>query len=166
MHIIQFEKQNTVINYIWNNSWSLVLLLQQMCKMLLRTEVFDLCLFQCLWCVRPSVFQLKQTRHTLGLSLVCETGDTCFNEDWAGYVSTFRCPMTNLCTKWFHREVLNTDRWPKSCCNHPACDYRQTNTWTFTLLIFASRWSSQFWMLVCFIFIFFAFYRKTLRKLS
>lgn len=38
---------------------------------------------------------------------------------------TFRWPMANLCNKWFQRDFLKTDRWPKSCCSHPACDYRQ-----------------------------------------
>lgn len=31
--------------------------------------------------------------------------------------------MTNLCRRWFHLDFLKTERWPKSCCNQPACDY-------------------------------------------
>lgn len=33
---------------------------------------------------------------------------------------TLRCPMTNLCTQWFHLDLLKTDRCPKSCWSQPA----------------------------------------------
>lgn len=33
---------------------------------------------------------------------------------------TFRCPITNLWTQWFHLDLLKTERCPRSCCSQPA----------------------------------------------
>lgn len=37
----------------------------------------------------------------------------------------FKWPMINFCSKWFQWEFGKTDRWPKSCCSHPAWDWRR-----------------------------------------
>lgn len=58
---------------------------------------------------------------------------------WSGILVTFKWPMINLCTMWFQRDFLKTDRWPKSCCSHPACDFRRRRRETSILEIIWRR---------------------------
>lgn len=40
-------------------------------------------------------------------------------------VLTIKWHITNLCSKWFHLVALNTERCPKSCCNHEAWTWKR-----------------------------------------
>lgn len=42
-----------------------------------------------------------------------------------GQVLTIKWHITNLCSKWFHLVFLNTERCPKSCCNHEAWTWKR-----------------------------------------
>lgn len=53
----------------------------------------------------------------LGLVLAAEQGS---GSPSPHPVPTLRWPMTNLCTQWFHLDLLKTDRCPKSCWSQPA----------------------------------------------
>ena len=42
--------------------------------------------------------------------------DPSVNKVWLAFIKH----IVNQCIAWFSGTLLNTDRWPKSCCDHPA----------------------------------------------
>lgn len=56
----------------------------------------------------------------LRLFLTVETPRLVSGSHSQHWLLTFRWPITNLCTKWFHLDSLKTERCPKSCWSQPA----------------------------------------------